>query len=171
MKDTKRKHNHSSIHFPTQQESQTRGLERYGSSSSAPPTTQKFISMEHEKQEVQPGIPLGRTWSKLSEGFFQRDRVQRPYGNNQRVEYHQVIQTPGGSQGVGQISSAVASHHSETNRSVDKSHNSSQCHEFSRRRQGYKGKNKTTFSQRKKESDPMIQKLLNLVKEVHKNIK
>ncbi|MBW0514589.1 hypothetical protein O181_054304 [Austropuccinia psidii MF-1] len=78
---------------------------------------------------------------------------------------------PSGSQGEGQISSLVASHHSETNRSVAKSHHSSQSQEVSRRRQGYKGKNKTTFSQRKRESDPMIQKLLDLVKEVHKNQK
>ncbi|MBW0516832.1 hypothetical protein O181_056547 [Austropuccinia psidii MF-1] len=74
-------------------------------------------------------------------------------------------------QGAGQISSSVASHHSGTKRSVAKSHHSSQSQEFSRRRQGYKGKNKTTFSKRKRESDPMIQKLLDLVKEVHKNQK
>ncbi|MBW0521180.1 hypothetical protein O181_060895 [Austropuccinia psidii MF-1] len=76
-----------------------------------------------------------------------------------------------GSQGAGQISSPVASHPSETNKSVAKSHHSSQSQEVSRRRQGYKGKNKTTFSQRKGESDPMIQKLLDLVKEVHNNQK
>ncbi|MBW0522903.1 hypothetical protein O181_062618 [Austropuccinia psidii MF-1] len=58
-------------------------------------------------------------------------------------------QIPSGSQRAGQISSSVASHHSETNRSVAKSHHSSQSQEVSRRRQGYKGKNKTTFSQRK----------------------
>ncbi|MBW0562143.1 hypothetical protein O181_101858, partial [Austropuccinia psidii MF-1] len=71
-------------------------MERYGSSSSAPPTPQRFFSMEHGKQEVQPGIPLGRTWSKLPEDLSQRDRLQRPYGNNQRLESHQAVQTPGG---------------------------------------------------------------------------
>ncbi|MBW0592219.1 hypothetical protein O181_131934 [Austropuccinia psidii MF-1] len=76
-----------------------------------------------------------------------------------------------GSQGPGQISSPVSSSHSETTRSVAKSNHSSQSQEAFRRRQGYKGKNKTTFSQRKRESDPMIQKLLDLVKEVHKNQK
>ncbi|MBW0531884.1 hypothetical protein O181_071599 [Austropuccinia psidii MF-1] len=80
-------------------------------------------------------------------------------------------QIPSGQQGAGQIGSLVASHHSETNRSVAKSHHSSQFQEAFRRRQGYKGKNKTTFSQRKRESDPMIQKLLDLVKEVHMNQK
>ncbi|MBW0564434.1 hypothetical protein O181_104149 [Austropuccinia psidii MF-1] len=79
-------------------------------------------------------------------------------------------QIPSGSQGAGQISSPVALHHSETNKSVTRSHHSSQLQEVSRRRQGYKGKNKTSFNQRKTDSDPMIQKL-DLVKEVHKNQK
>ncbi|MBW0516016.1 hypothetical protein O181_055731 [Austropuccinia psidii MF-1] len=80
-------------------------------------------------------------------------------------------QIPSGSEGEGQIGSPVASNHSETKRSVAKSHHYSQSQEDSRRRQGYKGKNKTTFSQRKRESDPMIQNLLDLLKEVHKNQK
>ncbi|MBW0530470.1 hypothetical protein O181_070185 [Austropuccinia psidii MF-1] len=49
------------IPTPFQQEPQTRGLERHGSISSAPPTPQRFISMEHGQQEVKPGISLGRT--------------------------------------------------------------------------------------------------------------
>ncbi|MBW0497700.1 hypothetical protein O181_037415, partial [Austropuccinia psidii MF-1] len=77
-------------------EPQTRGLERHGSSSSAPQTPQRFLSMNHGQQEVQPGIPLGRTWSKLPEDLSQRDRLQRPYGNNHRLESHQAVQTPGG---------------------------------------------------------------------------
>ncbi|MBW0479657.1 hypothetical protein O181_019372 [Austropuccinia psidii MF-1] len=76
-----------------------------------------------------------------------------------------------GSQGVDQPNSLVASHHSGTRKSVAKSHHSSQSQVVSRRRQGYNGKNKTSFSQRQKESDPMIQKLLDLVKEVHKSQK
>ncbi|MBW0519016.1 hypothetical protein O181_058731 [Austropuccinia psidii MF-1] len=72
------------IHTPIQQESQTRGLESYGSSSSAPPTSQIFVSMEHGQQEVQPGISLGRTWHKLPEDRSQRDRLQKPYYNHQR---------------------------------------------------------------------------------------
>ncbi|MBW0531647.1 hypothetical protein O181_071362 [Austropuccinia psidii MF-1] len=52
--------------------------------------------MEHGQQEVQPGIPLGRTWRTLPEDLSQRDRLQRPYGNHQRLESQQVVQTPGG---------------------------------------------------------------------------
>ncbi|MBW0525562.1 hypothetical protein O181_065277 [Austropuccinia psidii MF-1] len=87
---------HSSIHIPIQQKPQTRGLEGYGSSSSAPPTAQRTFLMEHGQQEVQPGIPLGRTWSKFPEDLSQRDRLQRPYENHQRLESHQAIQTPAG---------------------------------------------------------------------------
>ncbi|MBW0526420.1 hypothetical protein O181_066135 [Austropuccinia psidii MF-1] len=81
------------------------------------------------------------------------------------------IQISSGSQGAGQIRSPVASNHSDTNRSVAKSHHSSHFQEGSRRRQGNKGKNMTSFHQRQRESDPMIQKLLELVKEVQKNQK
>ncbi|MBW0544871.1 hypothetical protein O181_084586 [Austropuccinia psidii MF-1] len=84
------------IHTPIPQEPQNRGLEGYGSSSSAPPTPQRFISMEHGKQEVQPGISLGRTWSKFPEDLSQRDRLQGPYDNHQRLESYQAAQTPGG---------------------------------------------------------------------------
>ncbi|MBW0478988.1 hypothetical protein O181_018703 [Austropuccinia psidii MF-1] len=80
-------------------------------------------------------------------------------------------QIPSGSQGAGQISSPVASHHSGTNGSVAKSHHSSHPQEVSRRRQGHIGKNKTSFPQRQRESEERIQKLLDLVKEVHKNQK
>ncbi|MBW0565160.1 hypothetical protein O181_104875 [Austropuccinia psidii MF-1] len=94
--NTEGNYTHTAIHIPIQQEPQTRGLERYGSSSSVPPTPQRFISMEHGQQEVQPGISLGRTWSELPEDLSQRDRLQRPYDNHQRVESHQEVQTPGG---------------------------------------------------------------------------
>ncbi|MBW0580663.1 hypothetical protein O181_120378 [Austropuccinia psidii MF-1] len=81
--DTEGNHIYPAMHFPIQQEPQTRGLARHGSSSSAQPNPQIFILMEHGQQEVQPGIPLGRTWSKLPEDLSQRDRLQRPYGNHQ----------------------------------------------------------------------------------------
>ncbi|MBW0482269.1 hypothetical protein O181_021984 [Austropuccinia psidii MF-1] len=54
-----------------------------------------LFSMEHGQQEVQPSIPPGRTWSKLPEDKSQRDRLQRPYGNHQRLESHQEVQTLG----------------------------------------------------------------------------
>ncbi|MBW0466702.1 hypothetical protein O181_006417 [Austropuccinia psidii MF-1] len=94
--DTERNYTHPAIHFSIQQEPKSRGMERYGSSSSAPPTPQRFVSMEHGQQEVQTGIPLGRTWSKLPEYLSQRDRLQRPDGNYQSLESHQAVQTPGG---------------------------------------------------------------------------
>ncbi|MBW0481162.1 hypothetical protein O181_020877 [Austropuccinia psidii MF-1] len=70
------------------------------------------------------------------------------------------IMTPSGSQGIGQTNSPVSSHHSESRKSRAKNHHSSQFQEFSRRRQASNSKNKTALSQRKKESDPMIQNLL-----------
>ncbi|MBW0569833.1 hypothetical protein O181_109548 [Austropuccinia psidii MF-1] len=157
--------------------------------------------MEHGQQEVQPGIPLGRNWSKLLEALSQRDRLQRPYGNHHGLESHQAVQTPGGE---GKQDKGESSHYpsyrrttdpdreysdsfrltrsrpnqlssgfnySGTNRSVAKSHHYLQSQEVSRRRQGQKGKNKTSFNQRQRESDPMIQKLLDLVKEAHKTQK
>ncbi|MBW0592988.1 hypothetical protein O181_132703 [Austropuccinia psidii MF-1] len=84
------------IHTPIQWRPQTRGLERHGSSSSAPPTPQGLIPMEHGQQEVQPGISLGRTWRKFPEDLSQRDRLRRPDGNHQRLESYQAVQTPGG---------------------------------------------------------------------------
>ncbi|MBW0515124.1 hypothetical protein O181_054839 [Austropuccinia psidii MF-1] len=78
---------------------------------------------------------------------------------------------PSGSQGVNQPDSPVASCHSGRNRSVTKSHHSSQSQVVSRRSQGYKGKNKTSFSHRQKESAPMIQNLLDLVKQVQNSQK
>ncbi|MBW0487545.1 hypothetical protein O181_027260 [Austropuccinia psidii MF-1] len=83
--DTEVNHSYSAINFPIQQEPKTKGLEGYGSSSSAPPTPQRCISMEQVQQEVQPDIPLGRTWSKLPEDLFQRDRLQRSYCNHQSL--------------------------------------------------------------------------------------
>ncbi|MBW0473273.1 hypothetical protein O181_012988 [Austropuccinia psidii MF-1] len=102
-------------------------------------------------------------------------RIREDKATIQAIE-EQLTQTgntqiPSDSQGVGQTSSPVASHPSGTNRSVAKSHHSSQSQVGSRRRQGYKGKNKTSFNQRKRESYPTIQKLLDLVKEVHKSQK
>ncbi|MBW0571213.1 hypothetical protein O181_110928 [Austropuccinia psidii MF-1] len=52
--------------------------------------------MEHGQRVVQPSISLGRTWSKLPEDLSQRDRLQGPYDNHQRLESYQAVQIPGG---------------------------------------------------------------------------
>ncbi|MBW0557378.1 hypothetical protein O181_097093 [Austropuccinia psidii MF-1] len=154
--------------------------------------------MVHGKQEVQSGIPLGRTWSKLPEDLSQRDNLQGPYDNHQRLESYQAVQTSGGK---GTEDKGESSHYPSYIRTVNpekaysdsfrltrsrpnqlsngftpfrhqksmtRSYHSSQFYEVSRRRKGYKGKKKTSFNQRQRESDPMIQMLLDLVKEVHK---
>ncbi|MBW0490494.1 hypothetical protein O181_030209 [Austropuccinia psidii MF-1] len=93
-KDTEVNHTHWAIHLPIQQNTQTRGLEGYGSSSLALQTSQRWFPMEHGQQEAQPSIPLGRNWSNLPEDMYQRDLLQRPFGNHQRMESHQVVQAP-----------------------------------------------------------------------------
>ncbi|MBW0501708.1 hypothetical protein O181_041423 [Austropuccinia psidii MF-1] len=146
--------------------------------------------MEHGQKEVQPSIPLGRTWNKLPEDISQIDRLQRPYGNHQILEPYQAVQTPGGE---GNQDKGESSHYPSYRRTADpdrayldslrlirsrpnqcssgftpfrNQHISGQESPFftitgiSGRRQGYKGKNKTSFNQRQKESDPMIQNLL-----------
>ncbi|MBW0532005.1 hypothetical protein O181_071720 [Austropuccinia psidii MF-1] len=115
-KNTEGNHTHPAIHFPIQQEPQTRGLERYGSRSSAPPTPQRFISMEHGQQEVQPGISLGRACSKLPEDLSQRDRLQRPHDNHQTLEFNQELQTPGGE---GKQDKGESSHYPSYRRTTD----------------------------------------------------
>ncbi|MBW0575142.1 hypothetical protein O181_114857 [Austropuccinia psidii MF-1] len=85
---------------------------------------------------------------RLLEGMA--TRIRKNQATIQAIE-EQLNQTgttliPSGSQGVDKTSSPVASHHSGTNRSVTKSHHSSQSQVGSKRRQGYKGKNKTSFT-------------------------
>ncbi|MBW0519674.1 hypothetical protein O181_059389 [Austropuccinia psidii MF-1] len=69
---TEGNHTHSSIHLSIQQKPQTRGPEGFGSSSSAPPTPQRYFPMEHGQQEAQPSFKLGRTLSKFPEDFSER---------------------------------------------------------------------------------------------------
>ncbi|MBW0542866.1 hypothetical protein O181_082581 [Austropuccinia psidii MF-1] len=54
-------HTHSEIYFPFTQKPQTRGLEGYESSSSAPPNPKRSFPIEHGQQEFQTSSPLGRT--------------------------------------------------------------------------------------------------------------
>ncbi|MBW0538865.1 hypothetical protein O181_078580 [Austropuccinia psidii MF-1] len=75
-------------------------------------------------------------------------------------------QVPSGSQKAAQISSPVASHHSESNRSVAKSHHSSIIPGSFQEKTMIQWQKQDAFSQRKRESDPMIQNLLYLVKKV-----
>ncbi|MBW0477285.1 hypothetical protein O181_017000 [Austropuccinia psidii MF-1] len=72
--------------------------------------------MANVQQGVQPGIPLGRTWSKLPEDLSQRDRLQRPYGNHKRLESHQAVQTPGGE---GKHDKGESSHYLRYRRNAD----------------------------------------------------
>ncbi|MBW0506077.1 hypothetical protein O181_045792 [Austropuccinia psidii MF-1] len=130
-KDTEGNHTHPAIYFPIQQEPQARGLERYGSHSSAPPTPQRSIQMEHGQQEVQPGIPLGRTWRKFPEDLSQRDRLQRPYGNNQRLKSHQEVQTP---RGEGKQDKGESSHYPSYRGKADPDREYSDSFRLTRRR-------------------------------------
>ncbi|MBW0557587.1 hypothetical protein O181_097302 [Austropuccinia psidii MF-1] len=189
------------IHTPFQQGPQTRGLERHGSSSSAPPTSQRFVSMEHGQQEVHPSNSLGRTWRKFPEDLSQRDRLQGPYGNHQRLESYQAVQTPGGK---GNQDKGESSHYPSYRRKNDpdraytdsfrltRSRPNQLCSGFTpfrnqqisgqelplftitgsfQEKTRTQGKKPDLFHQRLRESDSMIQKLLELVKEVHKNQK
>ncbi|MBW0472515.1 hypothetical protein O181_012230 [Austropuccinia psidii MF-1] len=87
--------------------------------------------MEHGQQEVQPGIPLGRTWSKFTEDISQRDRLQRPYGNHQRLESHQAAQTPGGE---GKQDGGESSHYPRYRRTADPDRAYSDAFRLTRRR-------------------------------------
>ncbi|MBW0535775.1 hypothetical protein O181_075490 [Austropuccinia psidii MF-1] len=114
--DTEGNHTHSAIHLSIQQKPQTRGLEGYGSSSSAPPTPQRLIPMEHGQKDVQPRITLRRTWSKFSEDMSQRDTLQRSYGNHQRMEFQQAVQIPGGE---GNQDKGTSSHYPSYRRKIE----------------------------------------------------
>ncbi|MBW0490476.1 hypothetical protein O181_030191 [Austropuccinia psidii MF-1] len=94
-KDTEGNHTHSAIHLSIQQKPQNRLLEGHGSSSSAPPTPQIFLPMEHGQEEVQPSITMGRPCGKFPEDMSQIDSLRRSYYNHQKMEYQQEVQTPG----------------------------------------------------------------------------
>ncbi|MBW0573622.1 hypothetical protein O181_113337 [Austropuccinia psidii MF-1] len=81
------------MHLLIQQKSQTRGLDRHGTSTSAPPTPQRPVAMEHGKQDIQPGFKFGTIWRKLPEDMSERYIFQRPYGNHQRLESQEAVQT------------------------------------------------------------------------------
>ncbi|MBW0585600.1 hypothetical protein O181_125315 [Austropuccinia psidii MF-1] len=137
------------------------------------PSFQKICLKEIDFKDL---MVITKGWNPTRQFRLLEARATRRRENQATIQAieEQLTQTghthiPSGSQGAGKISSPVASNHSETSRSVAKSHHSSQFQEFSRRRQGNKGTNKTSFNQRKRDSDPMIQKLLDLFNEVHKS--
>ncbi|MBW0538656.1 hypothetical protein O181_078371 [Austropuccinia psidii MF-1] len=145
---------------------QARGLEQYGSSSSAPPTPQRPCQWSMDSKRLY----LAYHWEELGESFQKicikeidfkaliiitkgwnptrkfrlleqrATRIRENQATIQAIE-EQLTQTghneiPSGLKGEGQTSSPVASHHCRTNRSVAKSHHSSQYQVVSRRRQG-----------------------------------
>ncbi|MBW0591995.1 hypothetical protein O181_131710 [Austropuccinia psidii MF-1] len=59
-KNTQGNHEHTEIHLPIQQEPHTRGMEGYGSNSTAPLTSQRLIPMKNGQQEYKPSITIGR---------------------------------------------------------------------------------------------------------------
>ncbi|MBW0483626.1 hypothetical protein O181_023341 [Austropuccinia psidii MF-1] len=72
--------------------------------------------MEHGHQQAPPSIPPGRTWSKFPEYMSKRDRLPRPYGNHQRLEFHQSVETPGGE---GKQDKGESSHYPSYRRTAD----------------------------------------------------
>ncbi|MBW0590759.1 hypothetical protein O181_130474, partial [Austropuccinia psidii MF-1] len=87
--------------------------------------------MEHGQQEVQPSNSLGRTWIKLPEDLSQRDRLQRPYGNHQRLESYQAAQTPGGK---GTEDKGESSHYPSNRRTINPDRAYSDSFRFTRSR-------------------------------------
>ncbi|MBW0535419.1 hypothetical protein O181_075134 [Austropuccinia psidii MF-1] len=153
--------------------------------------------MEHGQQEVQPGIPLGRTWSEFPEDVSQRDRPQRPYGNLQGLKSHQEVQTPGGE---GNQDKGQSTHYSRYRRTANPERAYSDSFMLTRSRpnqlsSGFtpfrnkqisgqespfftiprifqektriQGQKQDLFQPKETELDPMIQKLKDFVKEVH----
>ncbi|MBW0518917.1 hypothetical protein O181_058632 [Austropuccinia psidii MF-1] len=154
--DIEENHTHSPIHIPIQQKPQTRGLEGYLSSSSAPPTPQRSFPMEHggkrfnlashwaelgascqkiclKEIEFKGLMVITRGWNPTRQFRLLEVRENRTWENQPTIQAieEQLTQTgntqiPSGSHGVGQTSAPLASHHSGTRRSVARSHHSSQ---------------------------------------------
>ncbi|MBW0496969.1 hypothetical protein O181_036684 [Austropuccinia psidii MF-1] len=88
-KDIQGDHAHTPINLPFQQKTQTRGLDKHGSSTSDPSNPQRTVPMENAKQDSQSTFTLGRIWGNLPEDMSQRDLFQRPYGKSQILESQQ----------------------------------------------------------------------------------
>ncbi|MBW0462337.1 hypothetical protein O181_002052 [Austropuccinia psidii MF-1] len=131
----------------------------------------------------------------------QKDTLKRPYGNHQRLESQQEVQTPGGK---GSQDKGESSHYSGHRRTTepDRAYSDSFGHKRSKwtrlpscftpfhhqhisgqelpfftilgsfqEKTSIKGPKNISFNQRQKQSEPMFQRLLDLVKEVHKSQK
>ncbi|MBW0520412.1 hypothetical protein O181_060127 [Austropuccinia psidii MF-1] len=99
--------------------------------------------MEHGQQDVQPGISLGRTWSKFPEDLSQRDIIQRPYDNHQRLESHQAVQTSGGE---GKQDKGESSRYTSYRRTIDPDRAHSDSFRLTRRRPNQLSSGFTPFS-------------------------
>ncbi|MBW0527213.1 hypothetical protein O181_066928 [Austropuccinia psidii MF-1] len=85
LQDIEGNNTHSAIHISIQQKPQNRGLEGYGSSSSAPPTPQRPFSMEHGPQELSSSFKPSRNqqisgqqspFFTISGIFHEKTRIQ-----------------------------------------------------------------------------------------------
>ncbi|MBW0544244.1 hypothetical protein O181_083959 [Austropuccinia psidii MF-1] len=101
---------------------------------------QKICLKEIEFKDV---MVITKGWNPTRQFRLLEARVNRIRENQATIQALEEqltqmgpTQIPSGSQGVSQISSPVASNHSETNTSVTRSHHSSQFLEVSRRTQG-----------------------------------
>ncbi|MBW0467479.1 hypothetical protein O181_007194 [Austropuccinia psidii MF-1] len=102
--------------------------------------------MENGQQEVQPSITLGRTWSNFPEDMSQRDILQRPYGNHQRMESHQEVQTTGGE---GNQDKGESSHYPSYRRTAEPDRAHSDSFRLTRRRPTQLSSGLTPFSHQK----------------------
>ncbi|MBW0587165.1 hypothetical protein O181_126880 [Austropuccinia psidii MF-1] len=98
--------------------------------------------MKHGQQEVQPGISLGRTWSKFPEDLSQRGRLQKPYGNHQRLESYQAVQKP---EGKGTEDKGESSHYPSYRRTVNPDRAYSDSFRLTRSRPNYLSSGFTPF--------------------------
>ncbi|MBW0554369.1 hypothetical protein O181_094084 [Austropuccinia psidii MF-1] len=74
---------------------------------------------------------LKRTWTKFPEHLSQRDRLQKPYDNHQRLESHQAVWTPGGE---GKQDKGESSHYPSYRRTTDPDRAYSASFRLTRRR-------------------------------------
>ncbi|MBW0485983.1 hypothetical protein O181_025698 [Austropuccinia psidii MF-1] len=108
-------------------------------------------------------MEITKGWNPNKQLKLLKDRASKIRENqatikaiNEKWNQKEHFITPSSSQFVlNQLNSPVASHHSESSRSVTKSDHYLQFQVVSRRRQGTRKKNKTSFNQRQKESDPI----------------